>query len=168
MLKKIILYGLILGAGTFLLKIIEYKFLVLDHSLEIYGGLVALLFMAVGIWAGLKLTRKKEKIVEIEKEVIVEKEIIREKEVVVEKQIFIDRTLPFAVNEKELEQRGISKREYEVLALMAKGHSNQEVADQLFISLSTVKTHTSNLFQKLGAERRTQAIQSAKSLGLIP
>lgn len=160
MLKKILLYGFVLAAGVFLLKFIEYKYLLLNHSFEIYGGLVALLFTVVGIWAGNKLTRKKETIVEVQKEIVVEKEVIRE--------VVIDKSAPFELNQKELESRGISRREHEVLQLMANGHSNQEIADKLFISVSTVKTHTSNLFQKLGAERRTQAIQNAKNSRLIP
>jgi two-component system, NarL family, response regulator LiaR len=174
LIKKILIYGLLLGAGIFLLKFIEYKYLVLDHSLEIYGGLVALIFIALGLWAGNKLSRKKtiekEKIVFqekiVEKEVVVKEEIIVEKEII--KEVVIDKSAPFSMNSKEMETRGISKREYEVLELMSQGLSNQEIADKLFISLSTVKTHSSNLLQKLGAERRTQAIQNAKSAGLIP
>jgi ATP/maltotriose-dependent transcriptional regulator MalT len=73
----------------------------------------------------------------------------------------------FQLNEALLAQTGISKREYEVLELMAQGLSNQEIAEKLFVSLNTVKTHTSNLFVKLDAKRRTQAIQKAKELGLI-
>lgn len=166
MLKRILLYGLVLALGILALQLIEYKYLLLDHSFEIYGGLVALIFTVVGIWAGNKLTRKKEKIIEREKIVEVEKEVLVEKEVV--KEVVIDKSAPFSVNQKKLESRGISMREYEVLQLMAEGMSNQEIADKLFISLSTVKTHTSNLLQKLGAERRTQAIQNAKAAGLIP
>lgn len=73
----------------------------------------------------------------------------------------------FILNETELQRLGISKREHEVLELIAKGLSNQEIADKLFVSLNTIKTHTSNLFLKLEVSRRTQAIQKAKELRLI-
>ncbi len=166
MLKKILLYGLVLAAGVLILRFAQYKYLLLEYSFEIYGGIIALIFAGVGIWAGNKLTRRKEKIIEVEKKIIVKEEVVVEKEIV--REVIIDKNAPFTVNQSELESLGISKREYEVLQLMADGLSNQEIADKLFISLSTVKTHSSNLFQKLGAERRTQAIQNAKSAGLIP
>ena len=109
--------------------------------MEFYVGIVAVMFTILGVWAGLKLTRKKTIII----------------------------TNPnFQFDESRLERLGISKREYEVLELMSKGHSNQEIADKLFVSLNTVKTHSSNLFLKLDAKRRTQAIQKAKELELIP
>ncbi len=143
MRKTILLYALLLALLIFLLKVLEYKFFVRDLSLEFYIGVVALLFTGLGIWVGLKLTRKKNPI-----------------------------TPPaggnFVPNESALQQFGISPREYEVLEGMAQGFSNQEIADKLFVSINTVKTHTSNLFLKLEARRRTQAIQKAKALGLIP
>ena len=114
--------------------------MVRDLSLEFYLGVVALVFTAVGIWAGLRLTRPKTK-------VIVQKD--------------------FTFNEEEFNRLGISKRELEVLELMAQGLSNQEIADKLFVSLNTVKTHSANLFIKLDAKRRTQAVQRAKDLQLI-
>ena len=140
MKRTIILYGLALAALVFILKFFEYRFFIHDLSLEFYIGLVALLFTSLGIWAGLRLTRKKVIMVGSE----------------------------FVFNESEFQRLGISKREHEVLELMALGLSNQEIADKLFVSLNTVKTHTSNLFLKLEVNRRTQAIQKAKSLSLIP
>ena len=125
---------------VFILKFFEYRFFVHDLSLEFYIGLIALIFTGLGIWAGLKLTRKKVIMLGPE----------------------------FVFNAPELQRLGISKREYEVLELMAQGLSNQEIADKLFVSLNTIKTHTSNLFLKLEAKRRTQAIQKAKELSLIP
>ena len=141
MKKTLFLYGLALALLLALLKILEYRFFVRDLSIEFYLAVVALLFTGVGIWLGLKLTRKKT-----------------------------ISSLPadFKVDEELIRQNGISKREYEVLELMAKGLSNQEIADKLFVSLNTVKTHSSNLFLKLDAKRRTQAIQKAKELALIP
>jgi DNA-binding NarL/FixJ family response regulator len=141
MKRTIILYGGALALLIFILKFFEYQYLVRDFSLEFYLGVIALLFTAVGIWAGNKLTRKK---------------------------MVLMPATPFQVNEENLKNLGISKREHEVLLLMAQGLSNQEIADKLFVSLNTVKTHSSNLFYKLEAKRRTQAIQKAKALSLIP
>jgi two-component system, NarL family, response regulator LiaR len=143
MKKTILFYGLALAALVFLLKMLEYRYLVHDLSVEFYISVVASLFTVVGIWLGLKLTRKK-------------------------KIVMVAAPVDFNVDESLLRQTGISKREYEVLELMARGYSNQEIADKLFVSLNTVKTHSSNLFVKLDAKRRTQAIQKAKELALIP
>jgi NarL family two-component system response regulator LiaR len=140
--KTILLYALLLALLTFLLKVMEYKFFVRDLSLEFYIGTVALLFTGLGVWVGLKLTRKKNTIAKTAGET-------------------------FVVNEAARQQAGLSAREYEVLEGMAQGLSNQEIADKLFLSVNTVKTHTSNLFVKLDARRRTQAIQKAKALSLI-
>lgn len=140
MKRTIIFYGLSLAVVVFLLKYLEYKLIVRDLSLEFYVGIVAMFFTAFGVWAGRKLTSKK--IVRVGPE--------------------------FLLNDVELQRLGISKREHEVLELMAKGLSNQEIADKLFVSLNTVKTHSSNLFLKLEVSRRTQAIQKGKELGLIP
>lgn len=140
MKRTVILYGLALATLVFLLKYFEYRFIIRDLSVEFYVGLVALAFTGLGIWVGLRLTR--QRVVTVGPE--------------------------FILNQSGLEQIGISKREHEVLALMAQGLSNQEIADKLFVSLNTVKTHSSNLFVKLNASRRTQAIQKAKELRLIP
>jgi len=155
--KPIFIYALIYGlCGGLLiagLKFIEYRFIVLEHSIEIYGGLIALLFAAAGIWLGLKITRKEQ--------VIVERELIVEREVMVPAQ-------PFALNEQRLQELAITKRELEILQLIANGMSNREIAEKLFVSENTVKTHSSRLFDKLSAKRRTQAVQRGKELGLIP
>lgn len=141
MKRTILIYGISLAVLIFLLKFIEYRFLVRDFSLEFYVGAIAILFTVLGVWVGLKLTKKKTIII----------------------------TNPtFQFDQKRLDKLGISKREYEVLELMAKGLSNQEIADKLFVSLNTVKTHSSNLFLKLEVSRRTQAVQKAKELQLIP
>jgi DNA-binding CsgD family transcriptional regulator len=142
-----LIYGLSGGALIVLLRLIEFRFLVVEHSLEIYGGLIALLFAAVGIWLGLKLTRK---------------------EIVVQEVPVPAAPEPFAVNEAQLKQLGITKRELEILQLIAHGMSNREIAEKLFVSENTVKTHSSRLFDKLSAKRRTQAVQIAKENGLIP
>ena len=142
MRKTVILYGLSLAALVFLLKLLQYRFLVRDLSLEFYMGLLALLFTSIGIWAGLKLTRKKT--------------------------VVVPAPSRFILDTAQLERLGISKREHEVLELMARGLTNQEIADKLFVSVNTVKTHTANLFSKLDVRRRTQAIQKGKELLLIP
>ena len=146
MKKHILIYGLCGGALIFLLELVEYRFLVVEHSIEIYGGLIALLFAGLGIWLGLKLTKNKETIVF--KEVRV--------------------TEPFTLNETRLRELGITRRELEILELIAGGLSNREIAEKLFVSENTVKTHSSRLFDKLSAKRRTQAVQVGKELGLIP
>jgi NarL family two-component system response regulator LiaR len=150
MTKRLILIGVVLALASIALRMMEYKFVILDHSLELYGGALAIVFTIVGIWAGNKLTKKKE--------------IIVEKLVHVEGKL----NMPFEKNVKMLEKMGISSREYEILELMAQGYSNQEIADKIFLSIHTVKTHSSNLFLKLDAKRRTQAISKAKEYGLIP
>ena len=151
-MKKLVIYGLVYGlCGGLLivvLKLIEYRFLVLEHSVEIYGGLIALVFAILGIWLGIKLTRKEE--------------------VVVVKEVAVLRTKPFAVNEERLRELSITRRELEILELIAQGMSNREIAEKLFVSENTVKTHSSRLFDKLSAKRRTQAVQIGKELGLIP
>ena len=151
MRKTILLYGLLGGVLIAGLKFIEYRFLVVEHSLEIYGGLVALVFSAVGIWLGLKLTKTKETIV------------IKEVSVPVP----VRTSEPFAVDDGSRERLGITPRELEILELMAEGLSNREIAERLFVSENTVKTHSSRLFDKLQAKRRTQAVQRGKEAGLI-
>ena len=146
--KQILIYGVLGGLLIAALKLVEYRFLVVEHSIEIYGGLIALLFAGVGIWLGLKLTRKKE--------------------VVVFKEVMVSAAVPFALNAERLRELGVTPRKREILELIANGMSNREIAEKLFVSENTVKTHSSRLFDKLGAKRRTQAVQLGKELGLIP
>lgn len=147
-MKRIIwLYGIALALLVTLLKRLEYRYYLRDLSVEFYIGVVAVLFTALGVWAGLRLTRSRQKMNEDDRASSGE---------------------PSAdISRAQLEHLSISEREYEVLQLIAAGHSNQEIADQLFISLNTVKTHSSNLFGKLDVKRRTQAVQKAKELGII-
>ena len=144
-----LIYGLCGGILIVVLKLIEFRFLVIEHSIEIYGGLIAALFAGLGIWLGLKLTKKKEVVV------------VREVPVPAV-------TQPFSLNEERLKGLGITKRELEILELIAQGLSNREIAEKLFVSENTVKTHSSRLFDKLSARRRTQAVQMGKEMGLIP
>jgi DNA-binding CsgD family transcriptional regulator len=150
--KTILLYGLLGGVLIAGLKLIEYRFLVVEHSVEIYGGLVALLFAMLGIWLGLKLTKTKETVVV--KEVSVP--------------VLVRASQPFVVDEARRDKFGITPRELEILGLIAAGLSTREIAEKVFVSENTVKTHSSRLFDKLGAKRRTQAVQIAKDAGLIP
>lgn len=156
MKKTILVYGLVGGVLIAGLKLVEYRFLVVDHSIEIYGGIVAALFAALGIWLGIKLTRTKETIV------------VREVTVEVPVEVPVRSTEPFSVDTARLEQLGITPRELEILQAIAQGLSNREIAEKLFVSENTVKTHSSRLFDKLNARRRTQAVQMAKAAGLIP
>lgn len=147
MKKHILLYGLLGGVLIVVLKTIEYRFLVVEHSLEIYGGLVALVFAALGIWLGLRITGKRETVV------------VREVPVPVSSFVF---------DAKKQQALGITPRELEILEAIASGLSNREIAEKLFVSENTVKTHSSRLFDKLNAKRRTQAVQIGKELGIIP
>jgi DNA-binding CsgD family transcriptional regulator len=148
MKRDILLYGALGGVLIALLRFIEYRFLVIEHSLEIYGGIVAVLFAVLGIWLGRKLTRTRE--------------------TVVVKEVRVPTGGPFVQNAARLEALGITPRELEILQLIARGLSNKEIASQLFVSENTVKTHSSRVFDKLNARRRTQAVQIAKEQGLIP
>src|SRR6185503_7235503 len=121
-----------------------------DHSFEIYIGLIAIIFTALGIWLALKLSRPKIKTV------------------VVEKEVYVHRNENFVLDTSLVARLELSKRELEILGLLAQGHSNQEIAAKLFVSVSTVKTHIQNLFEKLEVKRRLQAVEKAKRLNLIP
>lgn len=144
-LRDILLYGLCGGVLITVLKVTEYRFLVIEHSLEIYAGLIAALFAGVGIWLGLTLTQKKVQ--------IVHRPVATES---------------FTLDGQRLAELTITPRELEILGLIAAGLSNREIAQRLFVSENTVKTHSSRLFDKLGAKRRTQAVQLGKEARLIP
>jgi two-component system, NarL family, response regulator LiaR len=150
-LRHAVLYGALGGALIVALQLIEYRYLIATRSIEIYGGLIAVVFVSLGVWLGVTLTGRPERIVVQEVEVRVPAEPV-----------------PFSPDPARREAMGVTKRELEILGLMASGLSNKEIADQIFVSENTVKTHTSRLFEKLGARRRTQAIQLGKEFGLIP
>ena len=148
MWKHVLLYGVVGGVLIAGLKAVEYRWLVVEHSLEIYGGIVAAIFAAVGIWLGRKLTRNTETVV------------LRE--------VQVPAPAEFTRDESKLEELGLTPRELEILELIAQGLSNKEIAERVFVSENTVKTHSSRVFDKLGARRRTQAVQLGKDLRLIP
>lgn len=148
--KATIFYGICLALLLFLLKWLELRFIIFNYLLEIYIGAIAFIFTALGIWLALKLSKPKIETV------------------VVEKEVYIGRNEDFVLNKSLVTKLELSNRELEILGLMAEGNSNQEIANRLFVSLSTVKTHNQNLFEKLDVKRRTQAIEKAKRLNLIP
>ena len=148
--KAAIVYSFCLALLLFLLKWLELRFIIFDYSLEIYIGAIAFIFTGLGIWLALKLSKPKIKTV------------------VVEKEVYISRNENFVLNESLVAKLELSTRELEILGLMAEGNSNQEIANRIFVSLSTVKTHNQNLFDKLDVKSRTQAIEKAKRLNLIP
>jgi NarL family two-component system response regulator LiaR len=143
--RTVILYGICLALLLALLNWLKLRFIIIDHLFEIYIGVIALIFTGVGIWFGLKVIKPKTVIVN---------QIIPDKK-------------DFILNEAKLTELTITKRELEVLQLMAEGLSNKEIADRLFLSLSTVKSHSNNLFDKLGVQRRTQAIDQGRKLQII-
>ena len=144
--REILLYGLCGGLLIVALKLVEYRFLVVEHSVEIYGALVAALFAGLGIWLGLNLTRKETVI----------------------KEVRVSVAGPFVLNQVRVQELGLTPRELEILGAIAGGMSNREIGEKLFVSENTVKTHSRRLFDKLGAKRRTQAVQIGKASGLIP
>lgn len=153
--KQPILYGACMAILLFLLKWLQFRFIIIDHALEIYVGAVAIIFTGLGIWLALKLARPKVHTVVVEKEVYITPAATANGNSII-------------ANEEELAKLGLSKRELEVLQLIAEGLSNQEIADRLFVSLNTIKTHSGRIFEKLNVKRRTQAIEKAKRLNLIP
>lgn len=148
MRKQVLLYGLLGGLLIGGLKLIEYRWLVVEYSVEIYGGLVAAIFAGLGIWLGLKLTRNVATVV------------VRE--------VVVPASAEFVRDQGKVESLGLTPRELEILELIAQGLSNREIAERAYVSENTVKTHLSRVFDKLGARRRTQAVQLGKEFRLIP
>ena len=127
-----------------LLKWAEYVYFMRDLALEAYIGIIGVMCVLLGGWMGWKLTANKRvhSISELPEDSPAE----------------YDAQNSF----------GLSPREFEVLELIAKGHSYQEIADKLSVSLSTIKTHASNIFSKMDVQRRTQAVMLAQKKGLLP
>jgi DNA-binding CsgD family transcriptional regulator len=137
MFRLVVIYGLLLAAAAFALEWLGYRYLVRAAPAEAYVIGVALIFTAIGVWTGVRLTRTEP----------------RE---------------PFARNDAAIASLGISAREFEVLALIAAGQSNKEIARRLDISPNTVKTHVARVYEKMGTSRRTQAILKARELHILP
>ncbi|MBB5057104.1 DNA-binding CsgD family transcriptional regulator [Granulicella aggregans] len=151
MRKQVLIFGLVGGVLVALLQWIEFHFLVLEHSVAIYGVLIAILFAGAGIWLGTKLLAPRERIVDRIVEITTPAP-----------------PAPSATPEDNIRERlGITRRELEILEHVARGLSNREIGEALFVSENTVKTHCSRVFDKLGARRRTEAVQRSKELGLL-
>jgi DNA-binding CsgD family transcriptional regulator len=150
--NAVLIYGIAGGMLIAALKFGEYRFLVVERSVEIYGGLIALLFAGVGVWLGLTITRK---------------EVVTQ-EVIVVKEVPAGPDAPFTVNEERRRALAITRRELEILGLLAQGLSAKEMAAALFVSENTVKTHTARLFDKLAVNRRIKAVEAGRTFGLIP
>lgn len=148
--QTIFIYGMSLAALMFLLRWFELRFFIFKHAYGLYIGFVALLFTALGIWLAHKLAKPKIK------------------EVIIEKEVYLRSADNFEPDQTQIQNLALSKREIEILNRMAQGDSNQEIANALFISISTVKSHNQSLFEKLDVKRRMQAIEKARSLGIIP
>jgi DNA-binding CsgD family transcriptional regulator len=145
------LYGACLALLLFLFRWLEIRFIIVSHAVEIYAGIIAIIFTGLGIWLAVKLIEPKTKTVIVEKPVP-------------------PAPVPhedFIADEKWLRMSGISSRELEVLELISKGLSNQEIADKLFVSANTIKSHTARLFEKLEVNRRVQAIEKGRRMGII-
>jgi DNA-binding CsgD family transcriptional regulator len=160
----ILIYGVVGGLLVALLQWTQYRFLVLEHSTEIYAGLIAAVFAGVGIWLGLKLRGARERIVVQEVQVAAPEARSDAAPAGITPEV----GARFHLDEKRQRELGITRRELEVLELIAQGMSNREIAEKLFVSENTVKTHSSRVFDKLGAKRRTQAVQFGKEFGLLP
>jgi len=155
MKRHVLIFGLVGGLLIAILQFTEYRFVVIEHSVELYSAVVAIVFASFGIWLGLRITRRRETIVV--------------------KEVLVPTSGPgaeppsaFAPDTVQQQRLGITARELEILALIARGLSNREIANQIFVSENTVKTHCSRVLNKLGAARRTQAVQRGKELGLLP
>ena len=148
MTRQVLVYGFVGGVLIALLKFLDYQYYVRAYPAEIYGGAIAVLFTAIGIYFGLRWTRQRE--------------------VVIVKEVVVRTGEPFAVNTQKLAELGLTPREHEILGLIAEGLSNREIAERLFVSENTVKSHSSRIFEKMGVGRRTEAVRRARDLGLIP
>lgn len=162
--RPVVLYGVLAGMLIALLRLIEYRWLVLSHSLEIYGGMVAVLFAGLGLWLGRRFMGREREVV---RETVVVREVPVPVEVPIEVPVAVP-AVPFVSDAARAEALGLTPRELEILSLMAEGLSNREIAERVYLSENTVKTHAARVYEKLGARRRTQAVQLARAHLLIP
>ena len=153
-MKRVLVYGLGGGLLLVLLKVIEYKHFVHAYPTEIYGGLVAAIFSGLGLYFGLRWARPRD--------------VVVIQEVHVREEVRVPSGEPFVLDVQKLKELGITPREHEILGLIAEGLSNREIGERIFVSENTVKTHSSRLFEKLGVNRRVQAVAKGRELGLIP
>lgn len=177
MKRNVIIYGVALAVLLVLLKWLEWRFVVFDHAIEVYSGALAVLFTGLGVWLALKLAKPGVRTVVVVQPAALPAERSAEEEEVVlparevaapaAGEVSGEEMPKEEIDEKEVARLGLSGREQEVLQLMAEGLSNQEIADRIFVSLNTVKTHCSRIFEKLDVKRRTQAVEKSKRLRLI-
>ena len=137
MKKTVLVFGLLIIALLMLFQFSKYALISKNLKIEIAIALIAIVFFFVGIYIKNKSLNTSTMIPSTE------------------------------INHKKIEELDISNREYEVLRKISEGFSNKEIAEKLFLSESTIKTHVSNLLVKLNAKRRTQAVQIAKSFQII-
>jgi DNA-binding NarL/FixJ family response regulator len=130
-------YGALLALGTLALQWLDYQRLVRSHAGDVYIFLIALAFLALGVYIGARVLQPRP-------------------------------PAAFDGNPKAQAALGISPRELTVLQALAAGRSNKEIAIALDVSPNTVKTHVANLFEKLEAKRRTDAVNRARELGIVP
>jgi NarL family two-component system response regulator LiaR len=164
MKRTVLVYGVIGGVLITVLQWSQYRFLVIEHSLEVYGGLTAVTFAVLGIWLGMRV-RHRDQGSGVREQKSREQGLGNREQ---KSELPSGPAVGFVLDEKRREGLGITRREMEVLELIAQGMSNQEIAAKLFVSENTVKTHLSRVFDKLGAKRRTQAVQMGKEMGLLP
>jgi two-component system, NarL family, response regulator LiaR len=143
-MRHLIIYGIILALLLIMMQFVQYRLLIIRHADTWYTGVVALVCCAAGIWAGLRWHRRQAPLPETNTP-----------------------DLNVEMGHAAIIKLGITPRELEVLRHIANGLSNQQIADTMYVSLNTVKTHTSHVFAKLDVQRRTQAIQKAKELGIL-
>lgn len=148
-IRHIILYGILMAILVFILKWLQWKFLIVNNSIDIYIGLIAIFFTVLGVWMATQFIR------------------VKTKTVIVEKKVIVTHSDKFKPDDAELKNLNLSSREYEVLQLLAKGYSNADIAKKLFLSINTIKTHVSNLYQKVDVKSRTQVIEKAKRMKII-
>jgi len=155
MKKHVLTFGIVGGLLITVLQWTQFRFIVIEHSVEVYGGVIAAIFAVLGIWLGVRMSRPRKP----------DDSQLGDQAIAVQPN---PEMRPFLVDEQRREQLGITRRELEVLGLIAQGMSNREIAGKLFVSENTIKTHSSRVFDKLGARRRTQAVQLGKEFGLLP
>ena len=147
--KHIMLYGLSLATLVLGLKWLQWNFLIVDNAIDLYIGLIAIIFTILGMWVAFQLIQPKTQTVFVEKHII------------------IHQPKKFILNQTALKRLNLTNREFQILKLIVMGHSNADIASQLFLSLSTIKTHVSNLYVKMNVKSRFQAIAKARRMEIV-
>ena len=147
--RHLLIYGFAIATLVFGLKWMQWKFLIMDNAIDIYIGLIAIMFTSLGGWIAYQIIKPKTQTV------------------FVEKQVIIHQPKNFTLNQKELKKLKLTNREFQILKLIVQGYSNVEIANQLFLSLSTIKTHVSNLYSKMNVKSRFQAISNARRMEIV-